>query len=102
MPPRIDLARFSQSICVRPRPSVRSSRPLPPCNRPQQTRLITAEEKPLPEAEHSSGPNQDQLPHVSEEASMTGKITGEGGPDIDQGTPVQEVIVNFEARKPIS
>ena len=54
--------------------------------------MITADEKPLPEAEHSGkGPNQDQLPHVSEEAAATGKITGEGGPDVEQGTPVQEV-----------
>lgn len=57
-----------------------------------QRRSITADEKPLPERDTpGTGPNQDQLPHVSEEASATGKITGEGGPDIEQGTPVQEV-----------
>ena len=38
-----------------------------------------------------SGPNQDVLPHVSEEAAQMGDITGEGGPDLSQGTPVQEV-----------
>ena len=56
-------------------------------------RTITADEKPLPEAEEPKGPNQEQLPHVSEEAAMTGKITGEGGPELDQGTPVKEVCV---------
>lgn len=57
-----------------------------------QRRSITADEKPLPERDTpGAGPNQEQLPHVSEEASTTGKITGEGGPDIEQGTPVQEV-----------
>lgn len=58
-----------------------------------QRRSITADEKPLPERDTpGAGPNQEQLPHVSEEAAATGKITGEGGPDIEQGTPVQEVL----------
>lgn len=64
---------------------------MPLCLRPQQRRNITADEKPLPESEQPKGPNQDQLPHVSEEAATTGKITGEGGPEIEQGSPVQEV-----------
>lgn len=45
----------------------------------------------MPESDSQKGPNQDQLGHVSEEAAITGKITGEGGPDLDQGSPVQEV-----------
>ena len=28
---------------------------------------------------------------MSEEAAQVGDITGEGGPDLSQGTPVQEV-----------
>ena len=57
-----------------------------------QKRSITADEKPLPKApKHTLGPNQEQLPHVSEEAAAIGKITGEGGPETEQGTPVQEV-----------
>lgn len=56
------------------------------------SRPITSDEKPLPKKDESGpGPNQDQLPHVSEEAAATGKITGEGGPEVEQGTPVQEV-----------
>ncbi|KAF3482873.1 uncharacterized protein GIQ15_02197 [Arthroderma uncinatum] len=47
-------------------------------------------EKPL-------GPNQDQLPHVSEEAAATAKILdkkcGEvGGPELEQGTPVADIL----------
>lgn len=61
------------------------------CLRLQQRRNITSDEKPLPESEQPKGPNQDQLPHVSEEAAATGDITGEGGPDVEQGSPVQEV-----------
>lgn len=57
-----------------------------------QKRFITAEEKPPPEADKPGlGPNQEQLPDVSEEAAATGKIMGDEGPDIEQGTPVQEV-----------
>ena len=47
----------------------------------------------MPESEQPKGPNQEQLPHVSEEAAATGDITGEGGPDVEQSTPVQEVRV---------
>ena len=56
-------------------------------------RHITADEKPLPQTGgKGAGPNESQLPHVSEEAAATGKITGEGGPEIEeQGTSVQEV-----------
>lgn len=42
------------------------------------------------------GPNQDQLPHVSEEAAQTARILekrcGEvSGPELEQGTPIEEV-----------
>ena len=56
-------------------------------------RGITAAEKPLPEADKpGKGPNQDQLPHVSEEAGAISEIMGETKPEVEeQGTPVQEV-----------
>ena len=63
----------------------------PLCLRILQKRNITADEKPLQEAEDGKGPNQDQLPHVSEEAAIEGKITGEGGPELEQSTPIEEV-----------
>ncbi|CCX06157.1 ribosomal protein S7 domain-containing protein [Pyronema domesticum] len=45
-------------------------------------------------------PAQDGLPGVSEEAAATAKITGETSPEIDQGTPISEVINrNPEAQK---
>lgn len=34
----------------------------------------------------------DQLPHISEEAAATKQAMGEQGPDISQGTPVNEVL----------
>ncbi|EAS33961.3 30S ribosomal protein S7 [Coccidioides immitis RS] len=48
-------------------------------------------------ADEARGPNQDQLPHVSEEAAQTAKILNKrcgdvGGPELEQGTPVEEIL----------
>ena len=91
MPPRIRLLHSGRSISIRPKPLELSAHRIPLCLRLQQRRNITADEKPLPESEQPKGPNQEQLPHVSEEAAATGNITGEGGPDVEQSSPVQEV-----------
>ncbi|KAI9811246.1 MAG: hypothetical protein M1827_005578 [Pycnora praestabilis] len=94
MPPRLNLLHRPLCIALRPRPinSIQSGvhKTAPPTV--ISIRSITADEKPLPEAEQPKGPNQEQLPHVSEEAATMGKITGEGGPEIEQGTPVQEIL----------
>ncbi|EGD99093.1 30S ribosomal protein S7 [Trichophyton tonsurans CBS 112818] len=47
--------------------------------------------------EQPLGPNQDQLPHVSEEAAATAQIMGKkcgevGGPELEQGTPVADIL----------
>ena len=39
----------------------------------------------------ATGPNEDVLGHVSEEAADMGDVTGGTKPDLNQGTPVQEV-----------
>nr|POE47129.1 nmra-like family domain-containing protein 1 [Quercus suber] len=39
-----------------------------------------------------SGPNMKQAEHVSEEAAKMAKITGSQGPDLEQGTPVQDIL----------
>ena len=88
---RIQLPYSGRSIGVRPKVTEYSAYRVPLCLRLQQRRNITADEKPLPESENSKGPNQNQLPHVSEEAAATSKITGEGGPELDQSSSVQEV-----------
>ena len=94
MPPRIQRIHYSRlTTTIRPYAADFSANRTPLCLRLQQSRrTITADEKPLPEAEQPKGPNQEQLPHVSEEAAATGKITGEGGPELEQGSPVQEVL----------
>ncbi|KAL9005543.1 MAG: hypothetical protein Q9188_001704 [Gyalolechia gomerana] len=98
MPPRLHLFRSGRLAAIIPR----VSQPAQPhlCLRLSPQRCISAEEKPLPKAEKGgSGPNQEQLPHISEEAAAMGNITGEGGPEIDQGTSVQEVLKRDEESK---
>ncbi|KAG0648944.1 37S ribosomal [Hyphodiscus hymeniophilus] len=93
MPPRLNLLGATRSLAIRPRPSIVS----------RQTRVFQAvsrrgfadEKDPKPAA----GPNQDVLPHVSEEAGDMSKITGETGPDVGQGTPVQEILERDEEGK---
>lgn len=82
MPPRLNLYGASRSLAFRSRPSITSYRPR---ISPVVSRRAFADEKAPP------GPNEGQLGHVSEEAGEMSKITGETGPDLGQGTPVQEV-----------
>lgn len=89
MPVRLALPRAGRPLAFRLRPSRANRLPI---QRLTSIRSITDGEKRVPIAEEDiKGPNQDQLPHVSEEAAATGEITGEGGPDIGQGTPIHEV-----------
>lgn len=68
------------------------SRPATCVLAPLQRRCAGNAAKDLPVAETPKGPNQDQLPHVSEEAAQTSEIMGEVAPKIEEhGTPVQEV-----------
>jgi small subunit ribosomal protein S7 len=88
MPPRLYL--FSgRSAALRFNSSHHAAKPA--LCKPSQQRWITADEKPLPTAEQPKDPNQEQLPHVSEEAAAVDKTMGERGPDLEQGTPVQDV-----------
>lgn len=53
--------------------------------------------KDLPVAEKDeAGPNMQQQEHVSEEAAKMAKITGGEGPDLSQGTPVQDVRLQHD------
>ncbi|KAL8960624.1 MAG: hypothetical protein Q9193_002702 [Seirophora villosa] len=95
MPLRLRVLRSARPTNIVPRASQQSQPSL--CLRLAPRRCITADEKPLPTADTPGpGPNEGQLPHVSEEAAAMGKITGEGGPEIEQGTPVQEILKRDE------
>lgn len=83
MPPRLNIFGASRSLAIRSRPSIVSRQP-----RIAQivSRRTFAEEKEDPNAATQSG-----IGHVSEEAADMENITGGTGPDLGQGTPVQEV-----------
>ncbi|KAI9733592.1 MAG: hypothetical protein M1834_003194 [Cirrosporium novae-zelandiae] len=97
MPPRLRLLNsyyYSITTCAKPFGAVKPAIAGTSASWQRQSlRYISAHEKPLPTAdEEGKGPNTDQLPHVSEEAAQIGEITGEGGPELEQGTPVQEIL----------
>src|ERR1700753_1276563 len=85
MPPRLNIFGASRSLVIRARPSIASHYPriLPVVSQ----RSFADEKDPNP----PKGPNKDVLGHVSEEAADMSDITGETGPDLGQGTPVQDV-----------
>jgi small subunit ribosomal protein S7 len=89
MPPRLNFCGASRSLSIRTRPSVASYKPIGLRVAP---RSGFAEDKERQLA--ATGPNQDVLGHVSEEAADMGKVTGETQPDLGQGIPVQEVRLN--------
>ena len=93
MRPRIHLFYSPRSIGIRSKVTDISAHRVPFCYRIQQRRNITADEKSLPESDQPKGPNEDQLPHISQEEAAIGEITGEGGPDVGQSSPVEEVRI---------
>lgn len=88
MPPRVGLFAFTRAIAHRPKVAV---------GRWQNERIAAplfrgfADSRDLPETQDNKGPNTDTLPHITEEAAAMSKIRGGEGPDIEQGTPVEEV-----------
>ncbi|KIY00371.1 uncharacterized protein Z520_04056 [Fonsecaea multimorphosa CBS 102226] len=48
--------------------------------------------KKTPLHPQAKGPTEDQLPHVTEEAVAIDKSMGNTPPDVEQGTPVQEIF----------
>ena len=94
MPPRLKLLT-GRSLTLRTKP-----REAQPFIAPLQRRCASDIAKDLPAAEPPKGPNQEQLPHVNEEAATMRKMTGETWPDIEEhGTPVQEVRIKDHARR---
>merc|ERR1712093_623317 len=91
MPPRLNLYGASRSLAFRSRPSIISYQSR---ISPAVSRRAFADEKTPP-----TGPNEETLGHVSEEAADMSKIKGETGPDLGQGTPVQEIIERDQESK---
>lgn len=76
-----------REVAFRARPQI-SKRKLCPI---VQTRFVSDDQKISEVPAGTKGPNEDQLPHVSEEQAAMDKSMGNTPPDIEQGTPVKEV-----------
>jgi len=90
MPPRLYLLYIPRTIAFRPKAPVsalrneRTTRILPLCRN-------FADSKDPPAAGRSKNIDTQPLPHVSEETTKRADIAGSKGPEIEQGTPVEEV-----------
>lgn len=81
-----------RNCAFRPRQSLlRPSNAVIGVKRPAH-RSFADKKSDLPTADKDAvGPNMQQAEHVSEEAAKMAKIQGGEGPDMSQGTPVQDV-----------
>jgi hypothetical protein len=103
MPPRLNVLSIARQIPYRPRPQCQWR--VPPAIRPlpSQCRAFADQKAPPPQAaDRSKRPDAEPLPHVSEEAAKIAEIQGQEGPDLSQGTPVEEVGCVSAHRKKLS
>ena len=88
MPPRISLRTASRCLAIRPAPRPSIARHIPIILRNHPVRAFADSNTPKP----SSNPTDtDALPNASEEAAQVGQMTDKTTPELEQGTPVQEV-----------
>jgi small subunit ribosomal protein S7 len=78
-------------VAFRPKPVVPQKRIAPGPAFFQQHRAASDDATSKYDSNEVRGANESQLPHVTEEAAAIDKVTGNTPPDIEQGTPVQEV-----------
>ncbi|RDL39573.1 Ribosomal protein S7 [Venustampulla echinocandica] len=85
MPPRLNFRAAARSLVILTRPSIAS-------HQPRIAQVVSrrgfAEEK----SQQPTGPKPDVLPNVSEEAAEVSRVIGKEGPDLGQGTPVQDIL----------
>jgi len=85
MPPHLNVFGASRSLAIHCRASPASIRPVP--LRVISRRSFVDSKDPKP----ATGPNQDVLGPVTEEAVEIGKVTSESVPDLGQSAPVRDV-----------
>ncbi|KAJ4381494.1 hypothetical protein N0V86_002854 [Didymella sp. IMI 355093] len=89
MPPRLNVSAFSRSIAFRPKPQVQWPARSALRMAPSQSRFY-ADDAPAQDRSHK--PSSEPIEHVSEEAAKTAQIMGEKGPDVNQGTPIEDIV----------
>jgi len=94
MPSALNPLPVLRSCAYRPRSAIlRRSNAVIGVKRPAYRSFADDKSKDLPKAEAGeAGPNMGQAEHVSEEAAKMAKIQGGEGPDVSQGTPVQDIL----------
>jgi len=92
MPPRFNPFGASRTLALRPRKSAVIT--FPNARQPLCRGYASDPSKDLPvsQSEEPIGPNMANSDHVSEEAAKMAKIQGKEGPDLEQGTPVQDIL----------
>lgn len=97
MPPRLNVSAFSRSIAFRPKPQVqwpaRSALRVAPSQARTYADAPPYADQNAPAQDRSHKPSSEPIEHVSEEAAKTAQIMGQQGPDVNQGTPVEDVSV---------
>lgn len=88
MPPRLNFSAFTRSIALRPKNQVQWPARCALRVAPSQSRTY-ADDAPAQDRSHK--PSSQPIEHVSEEAAKTAQIMGEKGPDVNQGTPIEDV-----------
>ncbi|OAL25390.1 hypothetical protein AYO20_10500 [Fonsecaea nubica] len=96
MPPRLSLFT-ARSVPFRTKPTVPQKRfaPAPSLQHRAASDDATSKNqspKTTPLHPQAKGLTMDQLPHVTEEAVAVDKAMGNTPPDVEQGTPVQEIL----------
>ncbi|CZT25082.1 uncharacterized protein RCC_10810 [Ramularia collo-cygni] len=92
--PAINPLPVLRSCAFRPRqPLLRSTNAVIGVKRPAHRSFADKKSADLPAADQDAvGPNMQQQEHVSEEAAKMAKVQGGEGPDMSQGTPVQDIL----------
>lgn len=92
MPPRLNLPSASRSLTIRTRPSVGGGSRIAPAGKTQQWRAYaTQQQQQEAEQKQPGGPNESGIGHITEETIGIEDVRGGTKPDLEQGTPVQEV-----------
>lgn len=95
MSPRLNLLHAHKGFPIRTRAPIERWAPaaIPQLCTPRHRGYADAS-KDLPISPDQKGPNteQDAIPHVSEEAAAMKKSMGETPPELEQGTPIEEIV----------
>lgn len=95
MPPRLNLLAAPRAFPIRSRAPIERWRPaLVPQLLTPRSRGYADASKDLPVSPDNKGPNTEQsaIPHVSEEAAAIKKSMGETPPELEQGTPIEDIV----------